>query len=100
MIPELAQKNSYIKSDPIEFLNWFNNLADEQLRRIVRYFKAWRDKQMQDSDIIFPPGIILTILATNNYVKNDRDDVSMHETLQKIKKGIICHIGLFKELRQ
>lgn len=88
VIPELAQKNSYIKSDPIEFLNWFNNLADEQLRRIVRYFKAWRDKQMQDSDIIFPPGIILTILATNNYVKNDRDDVSMHETLQKIKNEL------------
>ncbi|SNV35260.1 Uncharacterised protein [Chryseobacterium taklimakanense] len=88
VIPELAQKSGYIESDPIEFLTWFNDLADEQLRRIVRYFKAWRDKQMQDSDITLPPGIILTILVSNNYVKNDRDDISLQETLQKIKNEL------------
>jgi hypothetical protein len=88
VIPELIQNNDFIESDPIEFLKWFNGKANDQLRRIVRYFKAWRDKQTQDHSEEMPPGIILTILTAKYYKENERDDICMRDTLQEIKDAL------------
>lgn len=86
--PELAHKNDgWVKSDPREFYQWFNKKAkaDEQLRRIVRYFKAWCDKRNNDNSAIeMPPGIIMTILTANNHSPNERDDISFKNTMQSI----------------
>ena len=88
-IPELAHKaKGWIKSDPKEFFRWFNGRAKEnpQLRRIVRYLKAWSDyRQFCRADKPMPSGLILTILASNHYYKHERDDIALKETLINIE---------------
>jgi hypothetical protein len=82
--PHLAHKrDGWIVSDPKEFMDWFNDQTDTngQLKRIIRYFKAWRDQLQGD----MPSGLILTILATNNIVYNDRDDIALLETMKKMR---------------
>jgi hypothetical protein len=90
--PELAHKQKgWVESDPRGFVEWFNSRADEQeqLRRIVRYFKAWRDyRDFTNNSKKMPSGLILSILATNNYVPRDRDDVSLKETLVNIEAAL------------
>ena len=43
--PKMAhKKNPWMDSDPRETTNWFNGKSEHpQLRRIVRYVKAWSD---------------------------------------------------------
>jgi hypothetical protein len=91
-IPELAHKGKgWIESDPKEFFEWFNNKAknNQQLRRIVRYLKAWKDyRETSNTNLKLPSGFILTILAVNNYVDDDSDDQAFLETLQSIKADL------------
>ena len=112
--PDLAHlKKSWITSDPIEFIQWFEDIVksnfraeylyerklfsvkydqwrdqmrkeDAQLRRIVRYLKAWCDNKGKD----MPCGIILTILAAENYQANERDDECLKDVLVKIKENL------------
>ena len=87
--PYLAHKTEgWIKSDPREFIKWFNKKADSngQLKRIVRYLKAWSDHRKGD----LPSGLIFSILATNHIVFDERDDIALHKTLRNIK----FHLGL------
>lgn len=89
---ELAHKGKgWIESDPKEFYDWFNDKAKEnqQLRRIVRYLKAWKNfRENSNSNLKLPSGFALTILATNNYVSDDNDDVAFRETVREIKKTL------------
>lgn len=91
-IPELAHKlDGWKFSDPKAFTDWFLNQmdADNQLRRIVRYLKAWADfREYCNESQSMPSGMILTILAANNFVSNKRDDVALKETLQKIHSSL------------
>lgn len=91
-IPMLAHKSKgWIGSDPYAFRLWFDNEAKEkpQLKRIVRYLKAWTDNRRDaNGKLVLPSGLVLTILACNNYHSNDRDDISLLETLQNIQKKI------------
>lgn len=85
--PKLAHKTKgWIESDPIEFINWFESKMDSknQLRRIVRYFKAWSDFKAGS----MPSGLILTILAAQNIIFDDRDDISFLKTSIKINNWI------------
>lgn len=85
--PYLAHKRKgWIKSDPREFIKWFNDKADTegQLKRIVRYLKAWSDYRKGD----LPSGLIFSILAANNTVFDERDDVSLYKTLLNIKSSL------------
>lgn len=118
--PDLAHlKKSWITSDPVEFIEWFENKVnsgfksefiyekklfseqyeiwkenvrkqDAQLRRIVRYLKAWCDYKGKE----MPCGIILTILAVENYARNERDDISLKDTLVNmqvaLQKEFVC----------
>ncbi|MBO9583111.1 MAG: hypothetical protein J7574_03010 [Flavobacterium sp.] len=109
--PELAHtKEGWILSNPIKFIAWFEQKVgsgfkeqflsekkmfsqeyrvwlddirkkDAQLRRIVRYLKGWADNLRGE----MPPGIVMTILAGENYVPNERDDIALKDTLIKIK---------------
>lgn len=108
--PDLADKaKGWILSHPVEFIVWFENKiasgfqkafltesrmypefekwtsdirkADHQLRRIVRYLKAWADLRREE----MPCGIIMTILAANHYSAHDRDDIALKETLVNIQ---------------
>jgi hypothetical protein len=88
-IPQLAHKSEkYIDSDPREFYKWFNEKANDQLKRMVRYLKAWRDKQNKSYSTKLPSGLVLTILATNDYSENGRDDIAFRDTLEGIKSTI------------
>lgn len=81
--PKLAHKsNGWVDSDPKEFMEWFNKRCDEngQLKRVVRYFKAWGDELRGE----MPSGIIFTILTANNIRFDDRDDISFLRTMESI----------------
>lgn len=83
---ELAHKSKdWIVSDPKEFYEWFNSLKTTQLERIVRYLKAWKNfRELNNPTLKLPSGFELTILATNNYVVDENDDVAFRETVRKI----------------
>ena len=74
-----TKTNTWIKSDSKDFKDWFyNNRKNEQTNRIIRYLKAWRDFTKTDFT-----SIELTILVVNNFYGNDRDDVTLYQTLKK-----------------
>ncbi len=91
-IPLLAHKSKgWIESDPYEFKKWFDDQArgKSQLKRLVRYFKAWADKKQSDNSTLrFPSGMLFTILVSENFKSNDRDDVAMVNTLKAIQNNI------------
>lgn len=111
--PDLANKEDWwVLSNPIEFIAWFEDRIqsgfkkgflleaalyddyrrwitdsrklDHQLRRIVRYLKSWGDLRREE----MPCGLIMTILATNNYHSHERDDISLKETLINIQASL------------
>lgn len=116
--PDLADKvKGWILSNPVEFIAWFEEKArsgfekgflyeaalfdkyqkwltdirknDVQLRRIVRYFKIWGDLRREE----MPCGLIMSILAANNFYEHDRDDIALKETL------VLIHASLRKSFR-
>ena len=99
-IPQLAHKvKGWIDSDPKEFYTWFNDKAksNDQIRRMTRYFKAWADKRNHDnSNVKMPPGIVLTILAAENYSENDRDDIAFKETMENIYSKLSIAFSCFR----
>lgn len=93
--PKLAhRRDGWIDSDPREFIDWFEDNTDEkgQLRRIIRYLKAWRDYRSGN----LPSGLILSILATNNFYADSRDDVALFETLLKIQRSLSFHFACYR----
>jgi len=87
-IPELAHKSKgWIQSDPYAFKKWFDDKSKDksQLKRIVRYLKAWTDNK---SHLKLPSGMVFTILAVDNYISNDKDDIAFLDTLEEIQKSI------------
>lgn len=74
------------ESDPRAFTNWFHNHTKRrgaQLRNVVRYLKAWRDHH-STGGAAAASGLGYTILAVNNYVPNERDDLAFAETAKAI----------------
>ncbi len=85
--PNLAVKNVGFKSDdPKEFVDAFNKITDSngQLVRIVRYLKAWCDYKREK----MPSGLVMTVLAMDFFLSNDRDDVALKFTLIEIEKAL------------
>lgn len=85
--PHVAVKDGeWLLSDPKEFQAWFNKQKDKegQLKKIVRYLKAWCDKMNKK----MPNGLAMTVLAEGNIVYNERDDISLRDTLQAIEKTL------------
>jgi len=109
--PDLAETvRGWLLSNPVEFIAWFEEKTksgfqkayiyeslkyaepyskwltdirkkDCQLRRLVRYMKAWADMKKKE----MPCGIIMTILVANNFAVDDRDDIALLETLINIR---------------
>ncbi|CAL2095755.1 conserved protein of unknown function [Tenacibaculum sp. 190524A02b] len=84
--PELAHRaEGWKESDPPEFTQWFLNNANPQIKRLVRYIKAWKDfRHQKNSHLKLPSGFALTILIVNNYVEDDNDDTAFRETVRKM----------------
>jgi len=91
-IPLLAHKTKgWVESDPYEFVKWFKEQSKgkPQLRRIIRYLKAWADyRNEKNKSLKFPNGLIFTILACNHFSANSRDDKSLLDTLKNIQAKI------------
>jgi hypothetical protein len=85
---ELAHKrDGWRKSDPKEFKEWFENSTNgkPQLCRIVRYIKAWKNyRENKNTSLKLATGFELTILAVQNYISDDKDDISFRKTVKAI----------------
>ena len=89
----LAHKSKgWFISDPKSFTGWFINKVNddvnygEQLRRVVKYLKAWRDYSENPLK-----GIEITILATNHFERYEgRDDKSLKGTVDNIITKLEC----------
>lgn len=86
----------WIPSDPRALTEWFIGkvkLHGEQLRRIVRYLKAWADFQSKRRGKM-PSGLILTVLAGHYFRGHARDDIALSDTLQAVSTavGIILRV--------
>lgn len=95
----LAHKsNGWIESDPKEFTNWFIgkvNSHEEQLRRIVKYLKAWKD--FKDVSL---KGIEITILVANNIcVYEGRDEEALKRTLNRIIDNLEVRFECLKPVK-
>lgn len=94
--PELAVRDGdYEPSDPREVVEWFRKKKqdNEELVRLVSYLKAWCDNVKGQ----MPPGLAMTILASNNQCKIEgRDDLALRNTLiaieDKLKSGFVCRV--------
>lgn len=90
--PDLAVKgDGWIYSDPKKITDWFDNRVSDtnpQLRRLVRYFKAWADYQTRNTNPKMPSGLVLTVLCAEEYQYDDRDDVGFYETANAILERI------------
>jgi hypothetical protein len=76
--------------DPLALTHWFIatvKLYGEQLRRLVRYLKAWADFQSGRRGKM-PSGLILTVLAANHFRKHEKDDIALANTLQAISNAV------------
>jgi len=77
-------------SDPKAITDWFIGEVKkqgDQLRRIVRYLKAWSDFQSSKRGKL-PNGLILTVLAVRNFRPNDRDDKAFADTAAAISVDV------------
>ncbi len=87
---KLAVKNTgWEDSDPRAMVEWFQSKKDKdgKLVRMVMYLKAWCDNLRNK----MPSGLAMTILASNakaNIVLNDRDDITLKDILNEIKKAL------------
>ena len=80
--PELAVKNTgFQEDDPKEFVDKFNSVKSDQMRRLIRYLKSWCDHKRQD----MPSGLAMTVLTMNSYVANTRDDIALKYLLIEIE---------------
>jgi hypothetical protein len=89
MLAETGEKGWH-RSDPIALTERFIEQVKkrgEQLRRFVRYFKAWADYQSGTRGTM-PCSLILTVLATDYFQGDERDDVSMAQTANAIRDAI------------
>ena len=101
--PELAHKSKeFIKSDPKEFKSWVDSKISQsnsngQLRRMIRYFKAWMDyRENCNSSLNLASGFIWTILVCENFVKSDRDDSAFKDVAEAIKNKLDANFSCYR----
>lgn len=85
--PKLAVKDEgWIDDDPKAFVEWFREKKDNdnQLVQLSMYHKAWGDHKRHN----MPTGLCMTILCQRNAVYQDRDDLAMLGTLEKIQSSL------------
>jgi len=76
-------------SEPQKIVNWLRNQIKskgDQLRRLIRYTKAWADYQSKSGEL--PNGFTLTVLVAEGYEKSERDDSSFAGTMRNISDRI------------
>jgi hypothetical protein len=76
------KEEGFKESDPLDFIKWFRNSPrlTPQLIRIIKDFKSWCDHVRHK----MPSGLAMTILAEKYIQPNDRDDITLRDTLKKV----------------
>lgn len=95
----LAEKGpkGWNESDPKALTEWFKNEVEakgEQLRRIVRYLKAWADFKEKNNGKM-PSGLFLTVLAVYHYEKHERDDTGFGGTVKNMYANVSANFVLY-----
>lgn len=96
--PKLAHTSKgWISSDPKILTNWFSEQVDEngeQLRRIVKYFKAW--KGYNEEKLRFPSGMIFTILVAEYFVEgySENEDAAFIAIARRIHENLMTNFSL------
>jgi len=88
---ELAKKSGWVPASAKDVSEWFNKKAKDnsQLRRIVKYAKAWADFRLnKNTQRFIPSGLTLTVLFAEAYVSYDRDDISFAETARAVNNRL------------
>jgi Cyclic GMP-AMP synthase DncV-like, nucleotidyltransferase domain/Adenylyl/Guanylyl and SMODS C-terminal sensor domain len=79
-------------SDPKKIVAWFQdkvgNPERAQLRRIVRYLKAWAALKFHDDSEAKPSSIMLTVLATEAYIDTTNTDLDDEDMFSSTVVGI------------
>jgi hypothetical protein len=85
------------ESDPRAMTTWFEDHVDEddQLRRLARYAKAWKDFQRNNGTKV-ARGLALTILIAETFVADPRDDVSFAKTIDAAYRRLSANITIKK----
>ena len=94
------QKNGRLgKSNPRGMNDWFQQEVknnSSQIRRVVRYLKGWKDFRKSKSSAKLPSGLALTILATEEFVSDIRDDISFYETNKAVLNRLKLNDAIWK----
>lgn len=87
-------------SSPEDFEKWFetqsnlNKKDPNQLRRLVKYLKAWKSVQPKSPKI--PDGMVLTVLMGKNYQPHERDDIAFYNTVLEFYERIWWMFSVIK----
>ncbi len=95
----LAMRNGdWVKSDPEQVSKWFNDRVAEhgdQLRRVCRYLKAWRDYHWAEKG---PSSVLLMIMASKRFERvPNRDDIALEraaEAVEELVRGEVREVGI------
>ncbi len=78
------------ESDPEAVAGWFLDLVTEhgeQLRRVCRYLKAWRDLNWKSGG---PTSVMIMIIVARAFVRhNGRDDRALEDAAQLLAQGFL-----------
>ena len=77
-----SDETCWEKSDPVGLVNDVNDKYKgddakedrEQFRRIIRYFKRWKNKKFSNSGNAEPPGIGITLIAVDKFEVSKKYD--------------------------
>lgn len=84
-------------SDPEKMVTWFQERLDgdarAQVRRVVRYLKAWARLRLRDEKDACPSSLCLTVLAVNAYVsaigeRRVDDDEALRDVGQAVRNRL------------
>jgi hypothetical protein len=94
---DTSSKDSPYESDPRAMAKWFIDKVDddEQLRRVVRYSKGWKDFNRAKGAGV-ARGLTLTILMTETFVPDVRDDVAFSNTVDAAYARLVADITIKK----
>lgn len=85
------RSGSWKKSDPESVSRWFRDCLAEhndQLRRICRYIKAWRDYHWRDGGTVSSVALMIAV-GQEFEILERRDDLALEYTARRFAKAIL-----------
>ncbi|HHQ6602464.1 TPA: cyclic GMP-AMP synthase DncV-like nucleotidyltransferase [Serratia fonticola] len=87
--PKLATNKGWVDSDPKEIQDWLTkkfekNTEKAQMKRVVRYFKAWVNIQWAGKEHKKIPSLAINVLVANNFYFSNDEEESFLRTTKKI----------------